>query len=193
MTRTVTQVDYENIILHHPTACQAKIDATHNFTLIWDSGASACISGDKRDFKDGMEPHTGQVSGIGSGLKIEGVGTVSWHVLDVNGRQRCLRLPAYYIPKLKQRLLSTAVFCQTYPGNKVSVEGHIWTIAANPSVPNESATNVHINPSTNLPTSTGLMPDSISKVAAAFKSTVSTTQAHNLNLSEPQKELLRLH
>ena len=80
-----------------------------------------------------------------------------------------------------------------YPGNKVSVDGHLWKIAENSSNASKSAINVHINTSTNLPTSTGLMSDSISEIATAFKSTVSTPQAQNLNLSEPQKELLRWH
>jgi hypothetical protein len=193
MARSTKPIDYSDIILQHPTACQAEMDTENSFTLIWDSGASACISSDKRDFKDGIKPHSGQVTGIGSGMEIAGVGMVSWHILDANGRLRCLKLPAYYIPTLKQRLLSTAVFCQTYPDNKVSVGDQLWTISENPSVPSESALNVHINPSMNLPTSTGLMSDSISKTATAFQSTVSTTQAHNMNLSEPQKELLRWH
>ena len=61
---------FENVILQHPTACQAEMDTEHSFTLIWDSGASACITGVKSDFKDGIKPHNGQCQGIGSDLKI---------------------------------------------------------------------------------------------------------------------------
>jgi len=85
------------------------------------------------------------------------------------------------------------VFCQTYPKNKVSVNGHVWQIEANPDDPTETAIDVHNNPTTNLPTSTGLHPESLAYTAKAFQNTVSTTHAQNLNLSEPQKELLRWH
>jgi hypothetical protein len=43
------------------------------FSLIWDSGASMCITGDKRDFIDAIQPISGaKIRGIVSGLSIKG-------------------------------------------------------------------------------------------------------------------------
>eukprot|EP00532_Pseudo-nitzschia_australis_P009204 CAMPEP_0168163550 /NCGR_PEP_ID=MMETSP0139_2-20121125/440_1 /TAXON_ID=44445 /ORGANISM="Pseudo-nitzschia australis, Strain 10249 10 AB" /LENGTH=193 /DNA_ID=CAMNT_0008080461 /DNA_START=140 /DNA_END=721 /DNA_ORIENTATION=+ len=62
---------FENVILQHPTACPDEMDTEHSFSLIWDSGASACIMGDKSNFKGGNKPHNGQCKGICSDLEIE--------------------------------------------------------------------------------------------------------------------------
>ena len=90
----------QDIILQHPSACIAAMDNDDTFSIIWDSGASMCISGDKRDFIGKITPvKNAVVNGIVSGLKIEGTGRVRWSLLDVEGKLRHLVLPAYYVPK----------------------------------------------------------------------------------------------
>ena len=65
----------------------AAMNSDDTFSVIWDSGASMCISGDKRDFIGKIEPLTNAVvKGIVSGLKIEGIGRVRWSVLDTEGK-----------------------------------------------------------------------------------------------------------
>ena len=106
----------QDVILQHPSACMAAMEKDDTFSVIWDSGASMCISGDKRDFIGKIKPLANVVvKGIVSGLKIEGMGHVRWSVLDTEGKLRHLKLPAYYVPKTRQRLLSTSVFCKVYP------------------------------------------------------------------------------
>ena len=50
-----------------------------------DTGASSCISNNKSDFLD-LQPTSNTVlKGIGSGLRIEGTGTICWKLLDNAG------------------------------------------------------------------------------------------------------------
>ena len=81
--------------------------------MIVDSGASVCISHDRRDFvgpitKPGVIT---KLQGIAKGLKIEGQGHVLWTFHDAHGQLRSLKLPAYYVPSCKVRLLSTSAIC----------------------------------------------------------------------------------
>ncbi|MEC7382187.1 MAG: hypothetical protein VYE16_04180, partial [Cyanobacteriota bacterium] len=98
-----------------------------------------------------------------------------------------------YIPKLRQRLLSTTVFSKTYPGNDVIVGTPCWKIAANPKDPTETAIDVFINNSNNLPMSTGYRYASVVKAAEALQAQVTAICRRNVNLSEAEKELLRWH
>ena len=165
------------------------------FTIIWDSGASNCISFDRNDFVGPLQPVEGNAicKGITNGLRIEGVGHVLWSVLDTSGQLRHLKLPAYFIPKLRQRLLSTTVFKHTYPNNKIIVDSPCWTIEASVSDPLESALDVYINPINNLPSSTCFRYDGVKSTASCLSETVNVTHTQNANLSEPEKELLRWH
>ena len=95
------------------------------------------------------------IKGITQGLRIEGIGTVQWSLMDVHGNLRHLLLPAYYIPSLTQHLLSTTAFNKAYPGNSIAVGSPCWRIAENPNDPLETAIDVYINRCNNLPTSTG--------------------------------------
>ena len=75
------------MILQHPSACMAAMENDDTFSVIWDSGASMCITGDNQDFIGKIKPLTNAVvKGIISGLKIEGMGHVRWSVLDTKGK-----------------------------------------------------------------------------------------------------------
>ena len=90
----------QDVILQHPSACMAAMNSDDTFSVIWDSGASMCISGDKRDFIGKVKPLSNAVvKEIISGLKIERIGRVRWSVLDTEGKLQHLMLPAYYVPK----------------------------------------------------------------------------------------------
>ena len=85
---------------------------THNpepMTIIWDSGASTSITPNKQDFVDGVKrvPASIKLIGLDKSLQIEGVGKVTWNVLDHNGNLRSLCIPAYYVPGSQTKLLST--------------------------------------------------------------------------------------
>lgn len=145
----------EDVILQHPGACLAAMNPEDTFSIIWDSGASMCITHDKRDFVNKIKPmDNAVVSGISSGLEIKGLGRVRWSVLDTNGKLRHLLLPAYYVPKTRQRLLSTSVFCKAYPKNPISISGNTWIVKSNPHDKRQSGIDIYINSLNNLPTST---------------------------------------
>ena len=185
----------ESIVLQHPRACSAAMNAQDTYTIVWDSGASFCVSFERRDFVGEIKklPKGSCIQGISNNLRIEGIGEVIWSVLDTAGKLRDLRLPAYYIPKLKQRLLSTSVFSSTYPKNPITMNNGSWTIAANPDDPLESSLDIHINPNSNLPISTCFHHDSVRATASAYTSTVSAVHHANYNLSPAQKQLLKTH
>ena len=69
--------------------------------VIWDSGASVCVTPDREDFieytKDSDIPHVKGIGGRES--QVLGKGTVSWSVHDNKGSIRTLKLPAYHRTK----------------------------------------------------------------------------------------------
>ena len=137
------------------------------FLVIWDSGASMCISGDKQDFIGKIKPlNNAVVKGIVSRLKIEGIGRVRWSELDTKGKLRHLMLPAYYVPKTQQRLLSTSVFCKEYPKNTISIKGDTWVVENNHNDPSQSSIDVYINPLNKFPTSTCFWHNAVKQIAA---------------------------
>jgi len=159
------------------------------------SGASNCISFDKNDFVGPLTPVKGNAicKGITNGLRIEGVGHILWSVMDTSGQLQHLKLPAYYIYKIKQGLLSTTVSKKTYPGNRITIDSPSWTIEASDSNPLESALDVYINPTNNLPSSTCVHYDGVLSTVSRLNAAVNVIPANNVNLKESDKELLTWH
>ena len=74
----------QDVILQHPSACMAAMNNDDTFLVIWDSGASMCIRGNKQDFIGKIKPsNNAVVKGIVSGLKIDWMRT-----LECTGHQR---------------------------------------------------------------------------------------------------------
>ena len=109
-----------------------------------------------------------------------------WSLKDSKGNLRDSQLPCYCIPRLKQRLLSTSVFCKVYPDSSITVNNNHW-IAKKKG----QSIDAFINPRNNLPTSACCRKDAIHK--AAINLGESITHHSNFNPSEPHKELLRWH
>ena len=181
--------------MQHPVACSLAMKPEDSFSIVWDSGASMCISPVKEDFIGEIKtlPKGAHITGIANNLKIEGYGKVVWSVIDSNGALRDLKLPCYFCPKIKQRLLSTSVFMKTYPHNQITMSSHSWKVKGNPNNPKESAFDIFINKINNLPTSTSFRRSGVATVASNFSESISMSHKSNFNLSEPQKELLRWH
>jgi hypothetical protein len=60
--------------------------------ICMDTGASSCISNNKSDFID-IQPSSNTVlKGIGSGLHIEGIGTICWKISNDNGDEIALHI-----------------------------------------------------------------------------------------------------
>ena len=124
-----------------------------------------------------------------NGPRIRGVGHVAWSFDDNKGQLRTVKLPAMYVPEVKQRLLSTSCLLQAYPNEYLTVlpEG-MWLSG------DEAHGGIEVlnDSTTNLPTAyayaTGT-PDSPSAHAAP----IPVASTVNANLSDAQRELLRWH
>jgi hypothetical protein len=90
--------------------------------IIWDSGASISITPDLSDFHGTVTPpgEITQLKGIAKGLQNNGQGEVHWAVHDQLGNLRILKVPAYHVPNIKVRLLSTTSLLQTYPDETIT-------------------------------------------------------------------------
>ena len=163
--------------------------------VIWDSGASLSISNSKDDFVGDFKPAPIWVwlRGLAKGLKIEGEGHVLWAVMDNKGMLQMLKLPAYYVPKSPVRLLSTTSLLQTYSGETIFMEPHELTLSSLPSDPLRSPVVVRVDPTNNLPTSQIYHYEAPERAIEALANTLTVVSNDNINLSEPQKELLRWH
>ncbi len=64
------------------------------------------ISGEEKDFPNGIEKCSTKLQGIGSGLKVTGKGIVRWTFPKVGGGVIIIECMAYYAPSMKCRLFS---------------------------------------------------------------------------------------
>jgi hypothetical protein len=101
-----------------PTRFRNSLKKASFFSVIWDSGASISISPDREDFVGPLKsPGVGtRLKGIVKGLSIQGQGHVMWAVPDTTGQLRALKVPAYYVPQARVRLLSTTCCNLDYLG-----------------------------------------------------------------------------
>ena len=72
-----------------------------------DTGASACLSNCKSDFTTLREVNNINISGIGSGLSITGVGTLRWLIVDDQGNELELLIEnSIFVPLCPMNLMS---------------------------------------------------------------------------------------
>ena len=169
-----------------------KEQVTH---VIWDSGASLSITNSKDDFVGDFKPAPLwiRLRGLAKGLKIEGEGHVLWAVMDTKGMLRMLKLLAYYVPKSPVCLLSTTSLLQTYSGETILMQPHEITLSGLAHDPLRNPVVVRVDPTNNLPTSQIYHYEVPEKAIKALATTLTVVSNDNINLSEPQKELLRWH
>ena len=135
-----------------------------------------------------------QLKGIAKGLRSEGQGhDVQWSFHDTPGNLRVLTLPAYYVPKVRVRLLSTTSLLQKYIGESIKVEAHQLTLSDIEGDLERSTVIAHVNLDNNLPTSDAYRQTDTPKAAECLNATITAVNENNLNLSEPEKELLGWH
>jgi len=81
---------------------------SESFPVIFDSGASLAISGNREDFVgDLVTPKTDlRLGGMAQGMKIEGIGTLKWTFVSETGNDVTIRAQAYYVPAARARLIS---------------------------------------------------------------------------------------
>ena len=198
-------VKMETVPMHlNPTTLHIAMQApgrfrgslpSSTFSVIWDSGASISISPDKNDFVGPLESPGAitQLKGIAKGLRIEGFGHVMWTINDSNGNLRMVKVPAYYAPKVRVRLLSTTSLLQTYPEESIKIEAHQLVLSGIPGDLTRGELVALINPENNLPTSEAHSFKDTPIAVEALNVAISTVNDSNINLSEPEKELLQWH
>jgi hypothetical protein len=165
------------------------------FSVISDSGASVSISPNREDF---VGPMTSacvgtRLKGIVKGLSIQGQGCVVWAVLDMSGQFRSLKVPAYYVPQARVRLLSTTSLLQAYPGEQIAMEAHQLTLSGIEGTQGRNSEMARVNSTNNLPMTTSYLYSDVRTVPEALNSIITTVSDENLNLNETQKELVRWH
>ena len=104
-----------------------------------------------------------------------------------------LKLPAYYVPQSPVCLLSMTSLLQTYLGETILMQPHEITLSGLAHDPLRNPVVVHVDPTNNLPTSQIYHYEVPEKAIEALATTLTVVSNNNINLSEPQKELLRWH
>ena len=171
--------------------------------VLFDSGANCCITNNSEDFIGEIEtyvPNNNIIDGIGKGLKVEGVGTVSWTFQSACGHYRTLELQCYYVPSTNQRIASLQCILDNNPKENFSLDSNALVLSGYDEVP---SLTIPLCPDTNLPVAAlAEAPLVVSKRAKRgtepheqLPTTVqpSLTAASNLILTDPEKELLRWH
>jgi len=189
------------------------------FPIIFDSGASYCVTHDRSDFISFTKMSSiKSVAGFnqGSQSKVQGEGEIVWNIRDDNGKFRALRLHALYIPDAQVRLLSTATLTKQSPHETFLISkygGQLSGISGDPSrgpifAPvNEKSqllvsmghristscnlAHLHVDPSA-FTTDFGLLRD-MGHTPGVYPAIVPTVSDLNVNLSQTEKELLKWH
>ena len=156
--------------LQAPLRFRASIAKERSYPVIWDSGASFSVSPNKNDFVGPIKsPSTfTQLQGISKGLRIEGHGHVMWAIHDTAGQLRMIKVPAYYAPRIRVRLLSTTSLLQSYPKETIHVEPHQLTLTGITGDPTRGEVIVRVDPRSNLPTSEAYSYNDPPKATAAL-------------------------
>jgi hypothetical protein len=188
----------EKIACLAPSGFHTAMQSTgkhRSFPIIWDSGASICITPDKSDFISyKRNPDINEVKGLGGKKSsVAGQGEVLWSIHDTNGTLRHLKLEAYHIPHSKSRLISTNALLKKYKGEYLTINSSTLQLSGIKGDNKRSPVIAFNNPMTHLPTTTAYRYNETDTPSEVLCQNISTVNAHNTNLSEAQKELLRWH
>ena len=204
----ITRPQKEAIYQAATTLQPATDSADGTFPVVWDSGASVSITPSKADFITFTSKSAlSSLNAVANGHTVRGEGFVKWSVRDDRGNLRTLKVKAYYVPASKVRLLSTSTLLQNLPSETITMQSDSITLSGCPGDHSRGSVTVPYHPGCNLPISMAHCVASIedSTVKAAkdlqkssdlLSSTIlnaTVIHANNLNLSEPEKELLRWH
>ena len=93
----------------------------NRFPVIFDSGASVAITGNRNDFVGQLQSPLGDqcIGEMAQGAKVEGIGTVKWHFRTKTGALT-LAVNCYYVPTCKVRLISP----QRLLNSKLGITGY---------------------------------------------------------------------
>ena len=188
---------YENFVSCFNT-CSTTDHQQHKektFPVIWDSGASVCITPDRYDFLNfSSKPTLSRLNSVGGGHDVDGEGEVLWSIVDATGMLRQLKVKAYYVPTSRVRLLSTNALLQHYPDETMKHDRDSLVLSGVSGDRSRNSIIVDLHHTSRLPISTAYRYGTAFSFSAVSEAAVlSVTSAENANLSEAEKELLRWH
>ncbi|CAJ1935827.1 unnamed protein product [Cylindrotheca closterium] len=126
------------------------------FPVIWDSGASVCVTPHQRDFVGTLHsPPNSSTKGIGGPIEVTGCGHVAWTFKTTTNTFRTLILPAILVPLANQRLLGTSSLLHCHSKETISLSSDSMLLSGTTS--DGASTRpiaVDISPTNNLPTGT---------------------------------------
>jgi hypothetical protein len=161
------------------------------FPVIFDSGASIAITGDKTDFVGPLTaPPSGlTIGGMARGATVEGIGVVKWKFKTPSGSMT-LSVVCYYVPACSARLLSPQRLFKKSKGIdgsfSIREEHAILTINDNPPLvlDYEETTFLPVGLAWNATQSQNIIHPSVN---------LCVTSEENQNLTQAQKLLLSWH
>jgi hypothetical protein len=167
-----------------------------NAPICIDTGASCCISNDKKDFVNFTPSSTDSViHGISSGLKIAGTGTITWTILDDDGDEITIHIhDCLYVPDAPMCLLSPQhMASQTNHPNDGFLSHKKFSILTFSGFKR----TIHYNTMNNLPIifkASNLSTPTIEHHASpSLQSFLSSAETANSNLSTGQRKFLQIH
>ena len=153
------------------------------------------------DYKHTFIPLHGthNIDGLGKGLRIAGKGMVTWTFKAEDGSYRDMMIPCYYVPSCHARILSTQTFLRYYPKETISMNNRNLPLSGDEY--NQPIT-VPYCPASHLPVAPIVMTARVRTDKDDTPSLhhkqhqrphPSLTVDSNINLSEPEREILKWH
>ena len=160
-----------------------------DFPVIWDSGASICVTFEESDFAGRLQdppPHMARTKGINGTVVVKGVGYVRWTFKTTRNTYRTLLLPAVYIPDCTQRLLSTSALTRKHPEESINIISTGMTLSGtNNGTESTGSVEARVDPSNHLPTAMAYRPAPLPPPVEEPTSDDTTVLAHNQSSAPP--------
>ena len=165
--------------LQAPRRLINAMKGNNSFPVIWDSGASHCVTFDKSDFfSDVQDPGTlRRLKGINSGLEVKGIGKIQWSMHDETGKLRQFILPALWVPDCESRLLSTSVLLREYNNEHLIQHASFMRLSGNPSVVNRPSVLVPLDNRSGLLKATMFRSQGVEEATAYLGGTISAIRS----------------
>jgi len=161
--------------------------------VIFDTGASLSITMDRSDFCGDITPTATDLylGGLGSNMKIEGMGPVRWTFLNTDGSEVSIRMQCYYVPSARKRLLSPQKLFNKARGITGRYEGteDCFTLHLNDAPP----LRIEYDERSSLPTANALVKPAHAPQLHHPLANLAVVNDENQNLTAGQKLLLLWH